>query len=188
VSQLPVAEPYLEPERRTWPLVVGILASLWGGIGAVSNVLALGGAGRESQPAFMRGGLGTAMYAVGALLSLALLSAGVQLIRRRASGVQLMRAWVPLALIVQLSTLATMVTHRDEFEQAFREQMEREAEARAQKSGQAAPNLPAGFEKLMYGLALGCGGVSAVVPPAVVAFFVFGRRGREALAEWQRPA
>jgi hypothetical protein len=31
---------------------------------------------------------------------------------------------------------------------------------------------------------IGCGGVLAAVPPLVMAIFVFGRRGGEALTEW----
>lgn len=188
MSQLPVAEPYLEPEPRSWPLVVGILACLWGGIGVVSSLVTLAGLDQDAQPAFMRGGFGSAVYAVGTLLSLALLTGGVQLIRRRASGVQLLRAWIPLTVLLQGASLAMMATHRDELEQAFRERMERQAEAEAAKAGKAAPALPKGLEKIAVAAGLGCGGFAAVVPPGVAAFFVFGRRGREALVEWSRTA
>lgn len=188
MSQYPVAEPYLEPERRSWPLVLGILAAIWGGIGVVSSGLALAGIGQDAQPAVMRGGLGSALNTVAGLLAAGLLAAGVQLMRRQVSGVMLLRTWVPLAVLVQVAVLSLMVAHREEFERSMRESMEREAEARAAKGGAAASQLPAGFEKAMFSIGLGCGGVAAIVPPAVAAFFVFGRRGREAVAEWSRTA
>lgn len=172
------AQTYLDPEPRTWPKVLGILGALWGGIGFVSAVLALAGVGQQGQPAIMRGGLGSATNAMGALLALAMLVGGIQLVRHRAMGVRLMQAWAPLSALVQAVVLAIMITHRAEFEQSFRDEMERQAEARG---GQAAPQ---GMEKVMYTVGLGCGGVLAVIPPAIVAVFVFGRRGREALAEW----
>jgi hypothetical protein len=182
-----MAEPFIEPEPRQWPKVLGVLAALWGAMGLVSSSLAVAGIGQEAQPPIMRGGVGSALSAVTALLAQALVAGGVQLLRRRPSGVQLIRAWVPLSALAQGAVLAVMLTHRDAFEQAFREEMERQAEARAAKSGQAAPVMPQGMERLMFSAGVGCGGIAAVVPPAIVAFFVFGRRGREALAEWSAP-
>ena len=181
------AEAYLEPEPGRWPMVVGILAALWGGIGAVSAGLAVAGIGQQAQPAIMRGGLGAAVSAVATLLSLALLVGGVQLMRRRALGVRLLQAWAPLSVLVQATVLAIMVTHRADFEQSFRDEMERQAEASAAKTGKAAPSLPQGVEKMMFAFGLGCGGIAAIVPPAIAAFFVFGSRGRQALAEWGAP-
>lgn len=184
MSQLPVAEPYLEPERRTWPLVLGILAAIWGGIGSASAGLALAGVGQDAQPEVMRHGLGASLSAVSGLLAAGLLAGGVQLIRRRVSGVLLLRTWIPLSVLAQVGVLSLMLTHRDDFERAMRESMEREAEARAAKGGAAPPQLPQGFEKVMFSIGLGCGGVAAIVPPAIAAFFVFGGRGRQAVAEW----
>jgi hypothetical protein len=46
------------------------------------------------------------------------------------------------------------------------------------------PALPQGMERLMFSVGVGCGGLAAIVPPGIAAVFVFGRRGREALAEW----
>jgi len=172
------AQSYLDPEPRTWHKVLGILAALWGGIGFVSAALALAGVGQQAQPAIMRGSLGSALNAVGALLALALLVAGVQLVRRKAIGIRLMQVWAPLSAIAQAAVLAIMIMHRAEFEQSFHDEMERQAEARG---GQG---VPQGMEKVMYTVGLGCGGVVAVIPPAIVAVFVFGRRGREALADW----
>lgn len=172
------AQAYLDPEPRTWPKVLGILGALWGGVGLVSAVLALAGVGQQGQPAIMRSGLGSATTAVGALLALAMLVGGVQLLRQKAIGIRLMQAWVPLSAIAQAAVLAIMLTHRAEFEESFRDEMQRQAEARG---GQGSPQ---GMEKIMFTVGLGCGGVVAVIPPAIVAVFVFGRRGREALAEW----
>lgn len=179
------AETYLEPEPRHWPTAIGVLAALWGGIGTVSSTLAVFGVGQQAQPPIMRGSVGAALAAMAALLGLALLVGGVQLMRRKPAGVRLLQAWIPLSLLVQGVALSIMVTHREQFEQSFRDEMERQAEARSAKVGQAAPALPQGMEKLMYAFGLGCGGVAAVVPPVVAAIFVFGRRGREALAEWR---
>ena len=187
MTQIPVAEPYLEPERRTWPLVLGILAAIWGGIGVGSACLALAGIGQDAQPAVMRGALGAALSAVSGVLSLGLLAGGVQLIRHRASGVMLLRAWIPLTVLVQAATLAVMMTHRDAFESAMREAMEREAEARAAKGGAPPPQLPKDFEKVMFTIGVGCAGVGAIVPPMIAAIFVFGRRGREAVTQWPQP-
>lgn len=182
------AETYLEPEPRNWPTVLGVLAALWGGIGLVTSGMAAAGIGQQAQPAIIRGGVGSAVNAVAALLALALLVGGVQLMRRRVAGIRLLQAWAPLGVLVQGAVLAIMVTHRAEFEESFRAEMERQSEARASKAGQAAPPVPQGMEKVMYALGLGCGGAAAVVPPAIAAVFVFGRRGREALAEWSAPA
>ena len=178
------AQVYLDPEPRSWPMAIGILGALWGGMGAVMAGFALAGVGQEAQPALMRGGVGSAFNAVSAMLGVALLVGGVQLARRRVAGVRLMQAWAPLAAIAQGAVLAIMLTHRQEFEQSFREEMQRQAEVRAAKSGQAASAMPAGMEKIMFGVGLGCGGFTAIVPPVIVAVFVFGPRGREALAEW----
>lgn len=180
MTDLPVAEPYLEPPRRTWHLVLGILAILWGGIGAVSSTLAMLGVGQASQPGFMRGSVGAAMGAAGAMAALVLLVAGIQLVRRRVSGVQLLRAWIPLSLLVQGVAIGTALVHRAEFEEAFVERFEAEAE----KAGRKGAALPENFGKLMVNLSLACGGILAVVPPGVAAIFVLGRRGREAIAEW----
>ena len=187
MTQIPLAEPYLEPERRTWPLVLGIVAAIWGGIGVGSACLSLADIGQDAQPAVMRGGLGTALSAVSGVLSLGLLAGGVQLIRHRASGVTLLRAWIPLSVLVQAATLAVMITHRDAFESAMRESMEREAEARAAKGGVPAPRLPENFEKAMFMIGVGCAGIGTIVPPVIAAIFVFGRRGREAVTQWSQP-
>jgi hypothetical protein len=176
-----VPSEYLEPEPRRWPLVLGILGLLWGGIGVVISAMALAGVGREAQPEIMRGSLGSAFSMLGLALAVMVLVAGVQLLRRRASGVQLLRAWAPLSALAQGVVVVLMFTHQAEFERAYREQLERENEARAAKS---AEKLPEGMEKAMFAGAAGCSGLTAIVPPLVVAIFVFGARGREAVAEW----
>ena len=179
MSELPATAPYLEPTRRTWHMVLGVLGILWGGVVAVSSLLAVLGVGQESQPPFMRGSIGAAMGAAGGMAALMLLVAGIQLVRRRASGVQLLRAWIPLSLLVQGVWFGLAISRREEFEAAFVEQFEAEAE----KAGRKAP-MPENFGKLMVSVSLACGGVFAVVPPGIAAIFVLGRRGREAVAEW----
>lgn len=175
---------YLASEPRRWPTVLGVLAIVWGVIGLASAGSALAGVGQSAQPAVMREGLGGASSAVAALLAAGLAVGGVQLLRHRPSGVRLLQAWAPLTMLVQGAVLALMVTHRAEFERSFREGMEREAEARAQRAGVEPARLPQGMEKVMWGVGVGCGGVMALVPPGIAAIFVFGRRGREAVAEW----
>jgi hypothetical protein len=179
---------YLESSPRTWPTVLGILGCLWGFIGAITSALAVAGVGQEAQPPVLRGALGTASSATGLVLAILALVAGVQLLRRRPAGVQLLRAWAPLSALAQGFVVVLMFMHQPEFERTYREQMEREHQARAEKSGQAAGPLPQGVEKAMFGIGAGCGGLIAVVPPLVVAIFVFGRRGREAVAEWSQGA
>jgi hypothetical protein len=175
---------FLEAAPRTWPKVLGILGILWGFIGAITSTLAVAGVGREAQPELLRGGFGSALSVVGLVLAIMVLVAGVQLLRRRASGVELLRAWAPLTALVQGLLVVLMFTHRPEFERAYREQLERDHEARAAKSGEAATKLPEGMEKAMFAVGAACGGVTAIVPSLVVAIFVFGARGREAVAEW----
>jgi hypothetical protein len=179
---------YLESSPRTWPTVLGILGCLWGFIGAITSALAVAGVGQEAQPPVLRGALGTASSVTGLVLAILALVAGVQLLRRRPAGVQLLRAWAPLSALAQGFVVVLMFMHQPEFERTYREQMEREHQARAEKSGQAASPLPPGVEKAMFGIGAGCGGLIAVVPPLVVAIFVFGRRGREAVAEWSQGA
>lgn len=178
------ANEYLEAAPRTWPKVLGILGILWGFIGAITSALAGAGVGREAQPPVLQGALGTVTNLVGLTLAIVVLVAGVQLLRRRAIGVQLLRAWAPLTALVQGLIVVLMFTNQPEFERAYREQLERDNEARSAKSGQAAATLPEGMEKAMFAVGAGCGGFTAIVPPLVVAIFVFGARGREAVAEW----
>jgi len=179
---------YLESSPRTWPTVLGILGCLWGFVGAVTSALAVAGVGREDQPPVLQGAVGTASSVAGLALAILALVAGVQLLRKRPVGVQLLRAWVPLSALAQGFVVVLMFTHQPEFERAYREQMEREHQSRAEKSGQAASPLPQGVEKAMFGIGAGCGGLIAVVPPIVVAVFVFGQRGRDAVAEWSQGA
>jgi hypothetical protein len=179
---------YLEPEPRHWPLVIGILGLLWGGAGAVTSIMALAGVGREAQPPILRGSLGHALSAIAAVLALMLAIGSVQLLRRRASGVQLIRAWAPLAALMQGLLLVIMISHQEAFERSFREEFERQARIRAEQAGQAEPRLPEGAGRFLYVSGVGCGGFSAVVPTGIAAIFVFGRRGREAIAEWSAGA
>jgi hypothetical protein len=178
------ANEYLEPAPRTWPKVLGILGMLWGFIGAITAALAVAGVGRAAQPPILQGALGTLTSLMGLALAIVVLVAGVQLLRRRAIGVRLLRAWAPLTTLAQGLVVVLMFTHKPEFERAYREQLERDNEARAAKAGQATVKLPEGMEKAMFAVGAGCGGFTAIVPSLVVAIFVFGSRGREAVAEW----
>jgi hypothetical protein len=183
----PSGAPYIDPEPRIWHKVIGVLAALWGGVGLLWSVVSLA-SGRDDQPEVMRGQLGQVLLLVGAALSLMLLVGGVQLLRCSPAGVRLLRGWAPLSAIAQAVGLALMLDHRAEFEQAVRERLTRDMEARAAKLERSAPAMPEGIERWMVGAGIGCGGISALVPPGIAAFFVFGRRGREALAEWSTGA
>jgi len=185
-SASPGDSEYLPIGPRRWPTVLGILALLWGSLGLVRDIMWVCGVGQAQQPAVMRGPIGTSLSLLGALLTLALLAAGIQLLRRRASGVQLLKAWVIFTILIQGSLVAIMVQHRDDFEQAMRDQLEQKAEA-DQKSGAKQPALPAGVEKIVWFSTVACTGAAIVIPAAIVAFFVFGRRGREAMIEWTQP-
>lgn len=177
---------YLESSPSTWPTVLGILGCLWGFIGVVTSALAVAGVGREAQPPVLQGAVGTASSVAGLALAILALVAGVQLLRKRPVGVQLLRAWVPLSALAQGFGVVLMFTHQPEFERAYRDQIERQHQASAEKTGQVAGPLPQGAEKAIFGLFAGCGGLIAVVPPIVVAVFVFGQRGRDAVAEWSQ--
>jgi hypothetical protein len=181
MQPVPATE-YLEPAPCCWPLVLGILGLLWGGVGFFSAVLALVGAGDAVTPAAMRGGLGTALTVYGSLVAILLVAGCVQLIRRKAAGVQMLQAWVPLAVVVSLAGVGRMVAYREEFEAAIQESLQVEMDRQAEKTGRAAQQFPEGMARTMLGVQLGCAGLIAVVPPIVVAVFVFGSRGRDAVA------
>jgi F0F1-type ATP synthase assembly protein I len=44
--------------------------------------------------------------------------------------------------------------------------------------------MPEGMPAAMWAGSVACGGIMAILPPLVPVIFVFGRRGREAMAEW----
>lgn len=176
---------YLDRPARQWPTVIGILAILWGGLGCVSGVWSLIAdlAGLAPTPG-LTGPLERAVGVLGLLIAGLLVVGGIQLLRRKPAGVQLIRAWVPLSLIVGLIGVGLLYRNRDAFEAAAEEALERQAEEASKRSGQAAPEIPRQMITFMWGSSVACGGLGALVPPMVAAFFVLGRRGREAMAEW----
>lgn len=181
------AQVYLEREPRSWHTVVGILAMLWGAIGAISTVVSMAGSADESVPPVLRGGVGMALNVAALGIGLCLVVGGLQLLRSRPSGVTLVRIWVPLTILVQAASIVLMITHQAEFEEALRAGIQASMDMQAERSGTPAQQVPAQMVRALYVSGLGCGGLAAIVPPAVAAFFVFGRRGREALVEWSLP-
>ena len=185
----PSAVEYLSPQPRQWPTVIGILAILWGGVGLVSALWGLvASAMGKAQPGFAQGSLGKAFFVLGSLLSAMILVGGVQLLRRKASGVQLVQAWIPLAILLGAANVIHMVVDREQFEGALREAMEQQMEETSKRTGKPAPQLPEGMVAFMWGSSVACVGLAALVPPLIPVFFVFGRRGREAVAEWTASA
>lgn len=189
-SAIPVSE-YLETEPPKWPLVLGILSILWGGVGVVSGIagsVSLINDARGSKPDVTSSPLAIAFAVLGALVAFALLVGGVQLLRRRAMAIGLLKAWVVISLVVQIGSSVFMIRHRDAFEEALREKMQMQMDERAAKTGGKSVALPAGFEKAMLLGGMACGGALGVGAAGLTAFFVFGRRGREAEQLWSRSA
>lgn len=189
-SAIPVSE-YLETEPPKWPLVLGILSILWGGVGAVSGIagsVSLFNDARGSQPDVTNSPLAISFAVLGALVAIALVAGGVQLLRRRAMAIGLLKAWVVLSLVVQVGSSAFMIRHRDAFEEALREKMQTQMDEQAAKTGGKAVALPAGMEKAMLLGGMACGGALGLGAAGLMAFFVFGRRGREAEQLWSRAA
>lgn len=189
-SAVPVSE-YLEAEPQRWPLVLGILSLLWGGVGAVSGILGVvsmfrertgGASGITTGPAAVSLGL------LGALLALALVFGGVQLLRRRAMAIGLLKAWVVLSVLAQVASTAFIVGNRDAFEESLRDKMEASMDEQAARSGGKATPLPAGMAGIMLMSGMVCGGAMSLGAAGVMAFFVFGRRGREAESAWSGAA
>ena len=189
-SAIPVSE-YLETEPPKWPLVLGILSILWGGVGVVSGItgsVSLINDARGSDPDVTNSPLAIVFAVLGTLMALAMLVGGVQLLRRRAMAIGLLKAWVVLSLVVQVGSTAFMIRHRDAFEEALREKIQMQMDEQAAKTGGKPAALPAGFEKMMLLGGMACGGALGLGAAGLVAFFVFGRRGREAEQMWNRAA
>lgn len=189
-SAIPVSE-YLETEPPKWPLVLGILSILWGGVGVIFGIagsVSLLNDARGSQPDVTNSPLAISFAVLGALVALALLVGGVQLLRRRAMAIGLLKAWVVLSLVVQVGSSAFTIRHRDAFEEALREKMQMQMDEQAAKAGGKAVALPAGMEKAMLLGGMACGGALGLAAAGLTAFFVFGRRGREAEQLWSRAA
>ena len=189
-SAIPVSE-YLETEPPKWPLVLGILSILWGGVGVISGIAGVVSLMQDAKagPADVtNGSLAIGLAILGALMAVVLLMGGVLLLMRRATSIDLLKAWVVLSLVVQAGSTVFMIINRDAFEVALREKMQMQMDEQAAKTGGKAVALPAGFEKAMLLGGMACGGALGVGAAGLTAFFVFGRRGREAARLWNRAA
>jgi hypothetical protein len=179
------AAAYLEAEPRRWPKVIGILAVCWAGIGLLFGLLWLAslaaGSGQQAPAlntvAKVAAGLGLALAAM-------LLAAGIQVLRRRPMGIQLLQAWIPLSLLVQVVAVGNMITDREAGERAIRESMEAQMAEQAERTGQTPPTVSDDFVKIMWAVSTGCAGLMGLVPPLVPLFFVYGRGAREVMAAW----
>lgn len=185
-SAVPATE-YLEREPERWPTVMGILSLLWGGVVAVSGIVGVAGMIQERRGGTADITTGPAAVALGLLgvcMALALMLGGVQLLRRRAMAIGLLKAWVVLSLLAQVASTSFMVGNRDAFEESLREKMQASIDEQASRSGGKATAMPAGMSRVILISGMACGGVMAFGSAGLMAFFVFGRRGREAETAW----
>jgi hypothetical protein len=181
------SEEFLQPEPRRWPLVIGILGLLWGVVGLVSGIFAVASLAMGEQPGVppeFRGPVGVANSVAGLLVGALLCAGCVQLLRSKASGVRLLRLWVPLSVLTGVLGLAFMIRHRESLERAALEGMQAQMDKQAEQTGGKRVEVPKAMISGLVTFQIGCGGVLAAVPPLVMAIFVFGRRGGEALTEW----
>jgi hypothetical protein len=125
-SAIPVSE-YLETEPPKWPLVLGILSILWGGVGVISGIAGVVSLMQDAKagPADITNGpLAIGLAILGALMAFVLLMGGVLLLMRRAMSIDLLKAWVVLSLVVQAGSTVFMIINRDAFEVALRDKMQ----------------------------------------------------------------
>lgn len=179
----------VDRQPRTWPTVIGVLGVLWGGIGLASGlwslVVELSGNMPASQMAFS-GPVEQVAGVLGLLVASLLLVGSIQLLRRKPMGIRIIRAWIPLSLLVGLFGVGLFVKNRDAFEKGFLEAMKQAAEESEKTTGRPAP-MPIGdetFASAIWVSSAACSGVMALLPPLVPVIFVYGRRGREAMSEW----
>lgn len=174
-----------QQKPRTWPTVIGVLGLLWSGISLASGVWSLVVELTGAVPSSMAPGpIERVVGVLGLLVAGLLLLGSVQLLRRKVMGIQLLRAWVPLSLVMGLAGVGMLVKNRDALEKAVRESLEKAAEESEKQTGHRGTEMPEGMPAAMWAGSVACGGIMAILPPLVPVIFVFGRRGREAMAEW----
>ena len=187
-SALPVSE-YLETEPPKWPLVMGIVALLWGGMVSVSGVTGVWSMFHDRQPGVNDVATGPASVALGLLgvmMALWLMLGGVLLLRRKATAIGLLKAWVVLSLLAQAASTAFMLGNRQAFEESMREKLQAGMDEQAAKAGRTATAMPAGMERFVLVTGMACGGALAVGTAGLMGYFVFGRNGRDTEAAWRR--
>ena len=176
---------YLESEPRRWPKVIGILAVCWAGIGLLVGLLWLASlATGTGQQGVALNTVAKVAAGLGLVLVVLLLVAGIQMLRRRPMGIQLLQVWIPLSLLVQAVAVGNMIRDREAGERAIRESMEAEMAEQAERSGQTAQTVSEDFVKVMWAVSTGCAGLMGLVPPLVPLFLVYGRNAREVMAQW----
>jgi hypothetical protein len=176
---------YLESEPRRWPKVIGILAVCWAGIGLLVGLLWLASlATGKGQQGMALNTVAKVAAGLGLVLVVVLLVAGIQMLRRRPMGIQLLQAWIPLSLLVQAVAVGNMISDREAGERAIRESMEVQMAEQAERTGQTPPTVSEDFVKVMWAVSTGCAGLMGLVPPLVPLFLVYGRGAREVMAEW----
>ena len=176
---------YLESEPRRWPKVIGILAVCWAGIGLLVGLLWLASlATGTGQQGVALNTVAKVAAGLGLVLVVLLLVAGIQMLRRRPMGIQLLQVWIPLSLLVQAVAVGNMIRDREAGERAIRESMEAEMAEQAERSGQTPQTVSEDFVKVMWAVSTGCAGLMGLVPPLVPLFLVYGRNAREVMAQW----
>jgi hypothetical protein len=107
-------DPQIELAPTSWPKVIGILSIVWGGLGLTCIACGIGGIllGPALMPAEMRDGplppnmrvapWQAGMFAVGFALSVMLIVAGVQTLRRNMAGRTLHLAWAALSILLTI--------------------------------------------------------------------------------------
>lgn len=181
---------FLPPEPRIWPMFLGILGLLWGMISLAGSIFALVSLATGGQPGLapeLRDAFGTTLTVLGTLVVLLLCVGCVQLLRSKPSGIRLLRLWVPACVLAGALNLAFMIHHREPMERAMTEALQAEME-KQKEAGAPGVKFPDSAVRFFLNLQFGCTGVMVVVPPLIMAIFVFGRRGGEALAEWSETA
>jgi len=177
---------YLESEPRRWPKVIGILAVCWAGIGLLVGLLWLASlaATGTGQQGVALNTVGKVAAGLGLVLVVMLLVAGIQMLRQRPMGIQLLQAWIPLSLLVQAVAVGNMITDRQAGERVIRESMEAQMAEQAERTWQTPPTVSEDLVKVMWAVSTGCAGLMGLVPPLVPLFFVYGRGAREVMAQW----
>jgi flagellar biogenesis protein FliO len=117
-------------EPPAWPKVVGIISIVWGSLGIVCNVCGLAGPAMSNlfvnmvppeqreqmkqQMAASRNPLSIGLSAVGLLVAILLIAAGIQTLRRQASGRPMHLLWGVLGIVLAIAggavALANMKT------------------------------------------------------------------------------
>lgn len=185
---------YDEPESR-WPKVMGILAIVYAALGltclgiGTTWLLVL-----PLIPEMFRGGMvmpamikyiQLGMAFLGLIAGILLLRGGIRLVRRRRSGVGLMKGWAVYRLIlVFLSMIVFAVTTPAQLQMA-RSRYEFANRMRVENNmpEEAIPNDDVLYRQSLYGAVIGA--VAPSIFPLFVGFYLSRRKITEEVNNWQ---